>query len=560
MNSMIKSRCLAITLFNLVLLQISYSQWNANTTINTPIAIAANTQKNISMSSDSKRGAFIIWEDKRNGTSDDIYAQRINSAGVNKWAINGIPVCINNAEQNSISSVEDGNGGVIITWDDYRNGESDIYAQRLDSNGTALWATNGVPVCSKALAQTGTKLISDGAGGAIVVWQDSLLGSTDIYAQRISATGTLLWASAGVPICTSPLKQIRPRIQPDNLGGAFIVWQDRRMGVEPDIYAQRIDASGNVLWMANGVQVCNALNVQSYPKMRPDGSNGVIIAWQDKRNALDFDIYAQRLNSSGTALWATNGVSVAVAADNQEELDMAIDASTNGIIICWADHRSAIPNNSDIYVQKLSLAGAPLWTSNGIALTGSTFDQKNANIVVDGSGGAFVVWQDSVAGSSWDIKSQRVNSSGAIQWALNGINIGNAANSQAQVGSIYDGAGGCIYAWEDRRNGLDDDIYAQHSPFTSVGLTDEDFSTLNSKVYPLPFNSTARLMVNSNEKLNYDEAVLKFTDLSGKEVFIRYSANDDGYQLYKENTPPGIYFYDLNINSQRFVGKLIVGE
>ncbi|MCA6437916.1 MAG: T9SS type A sorting domain-containing protein [Bacteroidetes bacterium] len=555
-----KSRYFAGTFISMLFCHFGYSQWNTNSTINTPIAVAANTQKNVSLSSDTKKGAFIIWEDKRNGTSDDVYAQRINSAGVNKWAVNGVPVCINNAEQNSISSVEDGNGGVIITWDDYRNGESDIYAQRLDSNGVALWATNGVPVCSKPLSQKGTKLVSDGAGGAIVVWQDSLLGSTDIYAQRISNTGTLLWTSAGVPICTSPLKQIRPRIQSDNAGGAFIVWQDRRMGVEPDIYAQRINGSGNPLWAVNGVVVCNAINSQSYPKMRADGSNGVIIAWQDKRNALDFDIYAQRLNASGTALWATNGVPIAVAADNQEELDIITDGGSNGIIICWADHRSFIANNSDIYVQKIDLSGNPLWTLNGIALTGSTFDQKNANIVGDGSGGAIVVWQDSVPGSQWDVRSQKLNSNGAIQWALNGINIGNAANSQAQVGSIADGAGGCIYAWEDKRNGLDDDIYAQHSPFTTVGFTTEDFSAYGGKVFPSPFNSTARLIINNKEKLDFENGVIRFTNLAGNEVFIRYTVNENGYLLFKENTPPGVYFYDLNINSQRFVGKLIVGE
>jgi hypothetical protein len=363
-----------------------------------------------------------------------------------------------------------------------------------------------------------------------------------------------------VPICNSPLKQIRPRIQSDNAGGAFIVWQDRRMGVEPDIYAQRINGSGNPLWAVNGVVVCNAINSQSYPKMRADGSNGVIIAWQDKRNALDFDIYAQRLNASGTALWATNGVPVAVAADNQEELDIITDGGSNGIIICWADHRSFIANNSDIYVQKIDLSGNPLWTLNGIALTGSTFDQKNANIVGDGSGGAIVVWQDSVPGSQWDVRSQKLNSNGAIQWALNGINIGNAANSQAQVGSIADGAGGCIYVWEDKRNGLDDDIYAQHSPFTTVGFTTEDFSAYGGKVFPSPFNSTARLIINNKEKLDFENGVIRFTNLAGNEVFIRYAVNENGYLLFKENTPPGVYFYDLNINSQRFVGKLIVGE
>ncbi len=557
---MLKNNLFFIIFLNVAFLNNAFSQWNSNTTVNTPIVTSANTQKNISISSDTKGGAILVWEDKRNGTSDDIYAQRINSAGINKWLLNGIAVCTNTTEQNSISSVEDGNGGVIITWDDYRNGEADIYAQRIDSNGVAQWTQNGIAVCSKSLAQQGTKLISDGLGGAIIVWQDSITGATDIYAQRINNAGNVMWASGGVPICTAPLKQIRPRIQPDNQGGAFIVWQDRRNGIDPDIYAQRINSSGNIIWTPNGIVVCNAINAQSYPKLRGDGSGGIIVAWQDRRNVLDADIYAQRVDANGNIIWQNNGLPVCVAADNQEELDMTNEGLTNGVIICWTDHRSLISNNSDIYVQKLDLTGNPQWTLNGIALTSSFLDQKNSNVVGDGSGGAIVVWQDSIAGNQWDIKTQKVNTNGFQQWGLNGISVCNQISSQAQPGSISDGQGGCIFAWEDKRNGITDDIYAHHSPFTTTFNHENEFVRESLSAYPMPFNTSAFLKYNGKEQINFNNGTLKFIDVTGNEANIRYYIQNDGYEIYKDNTPPGIYFYNLSLENNNYAGKIIISD
>ena len=40
--------------------------------------------------------------------------------------------------------VDDGEGGVIVMWEDYRTGKDwDVYAQRVDSSGTTHWEENG---------------------------------------------------------------------------------------------------------------------------------------------------------------------------------------------------------------------------------------------------------------------------------------------------------------------------------------------------------------------------------------------------------------------------------
>jgi len=47
-----------------------------------------------------------------------------------------VAICTASSEQYSPQIVSDGSGGAIITWTDYRNGNSDIYAQVVNSSGS----------------------------------------------------------------------------------------------------------------------------------------------------------------------------------------------------------------------------------------------------------------------------------------------------------------------------------------------------------------------------------------------------------------------------------------
>ncbi|GAI81385.1 unnamed protein product, partial [marine sediment metagenome] len=49
-----------------------------------------------------------------------------------------------------------------------------------------------------------------------------------------------------------------------------------------DIYAQKIDSSGARQWTpVNGVVICDAVGTQKSCKIVPDGSDGAIITWRN---------------------------------------------------------------------------------------------------------------------------------------------------------------------------------------------------------------------------------------------------------------------------------------
>ncbi|MBI4725788.1 hypothetical protein HY768_00945 [candidate division TA06 bacterium] len=127
------------------------------------------------------------------------------------------------------------------------------------------WQQNGVPICTAADSQQCPTIVSDGAGGAIIAWQDYRGTDYDIYAQRVSASGVPLWTANGVAICTNTGGQRFSTVASDGAGGAIITWRDARSGTNYDIYAQRVSASGVPLWTANGVAVCTATGHQEHP-------------------------------------------------------------------------------------------------------------------------------------------------------------------------------------------------------------------------------------------------------------------------------------------------------
>jgi len=163
-------------------------------------------------------------------------------------------------------------------------------------------------------------IISDGAGGAIIVWYDSRNGNSDVFAQRISMNGARQWDTNGVAICTEIYAEGYPFIISDGAGGAFITWIDGRTGIfhNYNLYSQRINASGQIQWAANGVAICTeATGNMGELTMVRDGAGGAIISWFDERNGNSdnyLDIYAQRIDRFGNlypAPWITRAGDVA---------------------------------------------------------------------------------------------------------------------------------------------------------------------------------------------------------------------------------------------------------
>jgi hypothetical protein len=469
------------------------SQWNSNPAVNNAISTVTNsgstgTKLSSVAASDGNGGMYVAWEDNRNSATSatDIYLQRIKNDGTLQFDSVGLVIATAAGNQTNISIAPDGQGGVILVWQDARNSGTtgdDIYGQRVTATGV-MWAQNGVQITNGGGTNTtqSTPLVTAiSLTEAIVTWRDSRGASSDPYANKISlSNGAPQW-TADVLLSNAAGVQTNYAIVPDGANGAIIVWEDPTgtpsAGTsDRDIFGQRLDNAGNKLWSpssAIGHSLVAVAGIQQTPQIAPDGMGGIVAVWADQRTGTNGggDIYTQRFDATGAKVW-TNDVQVVNAAGIQT--NPLIVNSGNGFVIAWSDPRVAI-GDRNIYAQKVDMNGALQWTpTGGAALDGipvvtvaghqpASSTTSGYLLLSDGTGGAFVVWDDARAPgttTSPDMYAQKLSTTGAILWAENGTVVSNATNGQRTPAAVQDFAGGIIVAWSDSRTGAYSEIYA----------------------------------------------------------------------------------------------------
>ncbi len=429
-----------------------------------PVSTSEGIQRQCFIVPDDSSGVIIVWEDRRKGfDSLDVYAQRVDGDGYVKWTIDGVAVCNATNIQIYARIVTDGDGGAIIVWGDKRSGSHDIYAQRLDRNGTSLWTRNGILVCGAQGDQHGPSIVSDGAGGAIIAWKDFRDNHDDYYVQRIDGSGTSQWVPSGVPISTVDVGYLAPigfpDIISDGYGGVIIAWADRRNGPYM-VHAQRVDADGNVLWAEDGVSVSDVVVRHIVYNLVSDGFHGTIITWVGKREDVLYkeDIYSQRIRSDGSVAWNMAGVPVCSSSEWATKDPRLTEISGGGVIITWLDKRK---DSGDIYAQRVDSLGTIEWDANGIPICDEINGQFSHKIISDGEDGALISWKDT-RNETDEIYIQRISNNGMSCWEADGIAFYTAPYS-LEVGfqeMLMPDTESVMLTWpEDRRLESNIDIY-----------------------------------------------------------------------------------------------------
>jgi hypothetical protein len=334
-----------------------------------------------------------------------------------EWIPNGVPLVELPNQQSRPAVVSDGAGGVIVAWDDARTSYAwDVYAQRLDRWGDVRWATNGVPVCVCTGYQTDPVLISDGQGGAIVGWNHNVNGyfrEEEARARRLDANGAPVWdAEVAYDIGEWGYGIGGFVMTGDNAGGAQFVFVS---GGGTDLYARRFGSTGHPAWLPSTIPIAVAPYEQWSPRIVTHDSGGMLIAWVDRRRSYyldnDFiiasDLYAQRVDASGAVQWGAGGKPVDL--DGVSEISLAADEA-GGAFLAWNE-------GDNIQARRLDSNGNTLWH---VAVCDEANSQRNPSAFSDGSGGVTIVWSDFRNGNE-DVFGQRLDGSGNPLWAVNGM-------------------------------------------------------------------------------------------------------------------------------------------
>ncbi len=416
--------------------------------------------------------AFVVWYDRRNGSSYDIYGSRVDSDG-NILDSAGILIAQGSSHDPYPAVGSDGTNYLVV-WG-YREGvaQYDILGIRVSSQGTLLDAEPFI-ISDETGAQMSPRVAFDGTN-YLVVWYDSRSGvSYDIYGSRVAQDGTVL-NSAGIAISTADDYQSFPDVSFDGTN-YMVVWQDQRSGT-PDIYGSRVDQNGIVL-DPSGIPISEATNEQNQPSIDFDGTN-YFVAWYDSRTSTEYDIYGTLLNTSGTVLNPA-GIAISTAADYQYRPSVSFDG-TNYLVV-WYDRRDGA--NYDIFGARIDQSGVVLEPS-GIPITNMDVGQATPS-VTHYSGQWLTVWRDNRNGGYYDIYGSRISASGTIT-DPSGILISASAQSQGKPAVASDGIN-YLVVWEEARSGgYSTDIYGMRIDASGKQLDDDAIAistSPGSQAYP----------------------------------------------------------------------------
>lgn len=262
-----------------------------------------------------------------------------------------------------------GNAGALVLWRDLRYGitDDDVFGARLDSDGTVL-TPNGLSMVSGANVQRATALAFDGIE-FLAAWEDHRDRTTDIYTVEIDRE-------------IGPRAPAQPRADGPNWhaeaaiaaspAGQLVAWTERpdTSPSDPDIYAERFDASGNRL---DDPPLVFAAPLISQEKVSVAASStGYLLAWSEWRDGAR-RTYAARLGLEGTSpddsgiLVDSDGETPAVASNGDGYLIASVGNTVNGrdLRLHVATQNDGVLGPPLVYPASVEQGGRPSASWNG---------------------------------------------------------------------------------------------------------------------------------------------------------------------------------------------------
>ncbi len=360
-------------------------------------------------------------------------------------------------DQTSPALAVDFQGRAYVVWEDYRNGDWDIYFAKSTDFG-ATWSSPNAKVSTDGSNSTqSAPQIAIGPDGTLyTVWQDDRNGDYDIYFAK-STNGGTNWTDPNIKVDNGTLGQTTPTIAVSSAGTIFVAWEDYRWG-NYDIYFSK-STDGGFTWSDDNKRINrdSTTTKQLRPTMAVDSTGVIYVAWQDQITG-DNDIHIGK-SSDGGETWLDPSIRVNTDLGTQGQGIPSIAIyDSDCIYLVWEDNRLG---NPDVYFAK-SLDGGVNWTDPNIKVnsdSGTTW-QLNPKITVSWTGTIYATWQDLRSVNSDIYFAYSIN--GGVNWTFPNLRVNDDTQGRNQrYPAIGIGNNGPIYvAWEDYRSGISDDIYS----------------------------------------------------------------------------------------------------
>lgn len=302
-----------------------------------------------------------------------------------------------------------------------------VFCLCLTANGLGQWPDDplaNMMICDRSGAETIPKIAATSDGGCYVCWYDNTSGNYDVYLQRLDESGQIMWAENGILISDNPQDSWLTDydMTVDQEDNALIVFNDIRAGGDWDIYAYRISPAGAFLWGDDGLTISDNQGFEADPRVTVTTDGNIVVGWQEENM-----VHVRKLTPEGEDYWSpavitpssTYGMSIARIAPAEDD----------GVILQALVATG--PNYWDpkhLYAYKYDADGQSLWGENGVVVSnaGGFGPQMRPDIVADGAGGVYSYWYDS-RNNILHAYAQHILGDGSMAWTANGVLLSSAA-------------------------------------------------------------------------------------------------------------------------------------
>ena len=355
---------------------------------------------------DDEGNAVLVNQDLRSG-SNNVYAWKISPTGEFLWGNDGITITQDTGMLNlSPKVVKTPVGDFVVMWDKYPSDSTGpvkpaIGLQRISTNGNLLWG-NGVFI-SDTMYNYLADILATEDTGIIVAWdrsqyyrEDTTIGVRHylhIYAQKFDLNGNPVWPGI-IQVDTGNNLEvenyIRPYLENDNNGGAFILWKSLYPFTVTELI-QHLDANGNALWPGYGREVSDLTdNSHSDGSMVYQPATGeLFVVWDeyhyDATNLTDcWGIYGQKFSDQGERLWGDTAKAIIplnCSPDTVYLLPVVKEAPASDIAVFYQKEFLQIkyPDTAiiyQIYATRVTSQGNYVWNNKITMVSNSTSEEE----------------------------------------------------------------------------------------------------------------------------------------------------------------------------------------
>ncbi len=354
-------------------------------------------------------------------------SQEIHAIWTEEGGHEHLPIRVSNASgqsENPAISV-DSTGAASIVWEDYRDGNWEIYFRRLDAAGMAL--TSEVRVTNTGDSSRNADVDTDESGYSRMVWQEGqniVFCVLDSQGNKTVANTTLSSGS-----CSNPAITVNPE------GISRIVWEKCVITLYR-VYFCQVDATGNKI--GADIVLANLDIIGMTPKapdISLDNEDNSHIVWRDYYDWRHLICYAQ-VDMGGALII---GPSVVIEQDHATYPRVHISPDDWNIV--FQDSRSGA--NQIYYITGIK---------EDIVISNSTGNARKPTICTDvnDSSTLFVAWNDS-RGEAEEVYLRRITP-GNGEPIGEEILVSEPGNSSTEV-DLKVRNGVCYLAWQDSRDG-----------------------------------------------------------------------------------------------------------